>query len=157
MSQAVFNAIEAKDISALENSLLGGASPECVNAEGKHPLSLVASLIQRSFADGAFEDEDLYKKMAAVLIVNGAPRDDLKHACGEVSNLCRYICRYTVDLATQIQESDRVVELIQEERIWFEGDQKVQEKNFLEAVEKGQKDVIGAMFEKGLVHTAYEQ
>lgn len=157
MSKAVFNAIEAKDIGALEESLKSGTSLLAANEKNLHPLTLVASLIKKSFEDGRFEEEDLYKKMAAILIVHGAPCDDLKHACGEISNLCRYICRYIVDLSINMRSSERVVELIKEGRIWFEKDDKALEKVFLQAVENGEKGTIEAMFENSRVHYGYEQ
>jgi hypothetical protein len=141
----------------LEARLKSGASPLVTNEEGLHPLRLVATLIKKSFEDGNFGEEDLYKKMAAVLIVHGAPCDDLKHACGEISNLCRYICGYIVERSTKMRDSGRVVELIREGRIWFEKDDKDVEKRFLDAVEKGDRETVDSLFENGEIHYAYEQ
>lgn len=157
MSDTIFKAISAKDIESLETALKSGASLVSTNEEGLHPLSLTASLIKKSFEDGVFDDEDLYKKMAAVLIVHGAPCDDLKHACGEISNLCRYICHYIVEVSAKNRDSGRVGELIREGRIWFENDDKTLEKRFLDAVEQGDMSAVDAMFEKGMIHYGYEQ
>jgi hypothetical protein len=157
MSQAIFNAIESKDLAALERILESGTSPLVKNEEGSHPLSLVASLIKKSYYDGMFEDEELYKRMAAMLIVHGAPDEDLEHAFGEVSNLCRFICRYVIDLSMEKKTPDRVASLIKNKRLWFENDDKQLEADLMDAVEQGDSRRIEPMFEKGLVHFAYEQ
>lgn len=157
MSQAIFNAIAFQDLETLEQCLESGDSPTIPNEEGIPPLTLVASLIKKSFEEGAYNEEDMYKKMAAMLIVHGAPEDDLHHEFGEVSNLCRYICRHVIDLSLERQDSRRVAELIAAKRLWFEGDDKELETAFIQAIERGEKSQIDAMFDNGRVHYTSEQ
>jgi len=157
MSRAIFNAIAFQDLEALEESLESGASPKALNEEGIRPLTLIASLIKKSFEEGEYKEEDMYKKMAAMLIVHGAPEEDLHHALGEVSNLGHYICRYVIDLSLERQDSRRVVELIAAKRIWFEDDDEELQAAFIVAIEKGDKSLVDAMFENGDVHHTYEQ
>lgn len=157
MSQAIFNAILFQDLEALEQSLESGASPIALNEEEISPLTLVASLIKKSFDEEEYNEEDMYKKMAAMLIVHGAPEEDLHHDCGEVSNLCRYICRYVIDLSLERQDSRRVAELIAAKRLWFEENDEELEAAFINAIERGEKSRIDAMFDNGDVHYTYEQ
>jgi len=157
MSQAIFNAIEFQDLEALEQYLESGASPKLPNDEGIAPLTLVASLIKKSFEERAYKEEDMYKKMAAMLIVHGAPEDDLHHECGEVSNLCRFICRHVIDLSLAQQDSRRIAELIAANRLWFEGDDLELKTAFINAIERGDKSLIDTMFDNGQVHYTYEQ
>lgn len=157
MSQAIFNAIAFQDLEKLEECLESGDSPKTPNEEGIPPLTLVASLIKESFEEEAFKEEDVYKEMAAMLIVHGAPEEDLHHDLGEVSNLFRYICRYVIDLSLERQDSRRVAELIAADRIWFEEDDKELEEAFINAINKGEKSRIDAMFDNGQVHCTYEQ
>lgn len=156
MSNAVFNAIGSKDIESLEKSV-DQVSVHSVDAEGVHPLTLVASLIKTSNVEGMFEDEQLYKKMAAVLIVNGASYEDLHHECGEVSNLCHYVCGYIIERSLKAGSTKECVELIEKGHLWFKDDDKAVETDFLDAVAKGDKAHIDSMFEKGLANYAYEQ
>lgn len=157
MSRAIFNAIAIQDLEALEQCLERGSSPIAVNEEGIRPLTLVASLIKKSFEEKAFNEEDMYKKMAAMLIVHGAPVEDLHHECGEVSNLCRYICRHVIDLSLERQDSRRVAELIAAKRLWVEENDENLEVAFIDAINKGEKGRIDAMFDNGQIHYTYEQ
>jgi hypothetical protein len=157
MSQEVFNAIESGDLNALEQILESGASSVVANEAGIHPLTLVASLIKKSYGSGNFEEEERYKRMAAMLIAHGAPDEDLEHACGEVSNLARHICRYVVDLSLEKRDVRRVSELIAMNRLWFEEESKTLEAAFLDAVAQGDRERINAMFENEQVHYAFEQ
>ncbi len=157
MSKAIFNAIAVQDLETLEECLESGASPIIANEEDIRPLSLVASLIKKSFEDGNYHEEEIYKKMAAMLIVHGAPEEDLHHECGEVSNLCHQLCRYIIDLSINRQDSRRVVDLIEAERIWFDGNDNELKAAFLNAVERGEKSLIDTMFDNGQVHYTYEQ
>ena len=157
MSQAIFNAIENRDLDALEQSLEGGASPLTVNEAGQRPLTLVASLIKQSFTAGDYEEEERYKKMAAILIVHGAHDSDLQHACGEVSNLGRHVCRYVIDHALDQQESDPVARLIEAKRLWFEEDDADAKAELLDAIATGDREKVAAMMESGRMHYAYEQ
>lgn len=157
MSQAIFNAIAVQDIEALENCLENGASPIVANEDGVRPLHLVASLIKKSFEAREYEEEDMYKKMAAILIVHGAPEEDLHHDCGEVSNLCHHLCRYIIDRSIDLQTSLRVVDLIEAKRLWFNDDDKDLEEAFIHAIERGDKNRVDEMFDNGDVHYTYEQ
>ena len=157
MSQAIFNAIAFQDLETLEQRLESGDSPTSPNEKGTPPLGLVASLIKKSFEEGEYDKEDLYKKMAAMLIVHGAPEKDLHHECGEVSNLCRYICSYVIDLSLERQDSRRVAELIAANHLWFEGNDKEIEEAFINAIERGEKSRVDAMLDNGQVHYTYEQ
>ncbi len=157
MSQALFNAIAFQDLIKLEECLESGASPSLPNEEGLSPLALVASMIKKSFEDGAYKEEEMYKKMAAMLIVHGASGEDLHHECGETSNLCRQICRYVIELSLNRQDSAKVAELINANRLWFEEDNPELEEAFINAIEKGDKKRVETMFEKCQVHYAYEQ
>ncbi len=157
MSQAIFNAISFQNLEALEESLENGASPIITNEEGIRPLSLVASLIKKSFEEREYKEEEMYKKMAAMLIVHGAPEEDLHHDCGEVSNLCHHLCRYIIDLSLDRQNSHRVVDLIETKRLWFKEENKELEAAFINAIERGEKSLIDTMFDNGQVHYAYEQ
>lgn len=157
MPKPIFNAIESGDLAALEAILEKGTSPVTENEEGVHPLTYVATYIDKYFNEGRFEKEDLYKKMAAMLIVHGAPDADLMHAFGEVSNLRRYTCRYIVDLSAKKRSTEDVVTLIKEKSLWFSNNDKALEANFLTAVEKGECERIEAMFENDQVHFAFEQ
>ncbi|MEJ2501644.1 MAG: hypothetical protein P8Y65_11130, partial [Campylobacterales bacterium] len=157
MPQSIFSAIESGDLATLERILDGGVSPLVKNEKGEHPLSRIAALIKQCFNTEKFEEEDLYKKMAAMLIVHGAPADDLKHAFGEVSNLHRFVCQYAVDLAVSKRKPASVAALIRDRTLWFQNDDERLEADFMYAVEKGDKARVDAMFEKGLVHCAFEQ
>lgn len=157
MSQAIFNAIESGDLAALEQILEMGASAVAANDAGVHPLTAVAALIKRSYEDGDFEKEEHYKRMAAMLIAHGAPEEDLEHAFGEVSNLARHICRYVIDLSLMKRDVRRVTELIANKRLWFEKESKTLEADFLDAIARGDKARIDAMFDSEQVHYAYEQ
>lgn len=157
MSQAIFNAIESGDLAALEQILERGSSPVAANEAGVHPLTLVASLIRKSYGDGNFTEEERFKRMAAMLIAHGAPDEDLEHACGEVSNLARHVCRYVVDLSLEKKDVRKVEELIAKKRLWFEKESKALEEAFLDAIAKGDGERIDAMFENEQVHYAYEQ
>lgn len=157
MSKAIFNAIALQDLETLEQSLESGESPKTPNEDGVPPLTLVASLIKKSFEARSDKEEDIYKKMAAMLIVHGAPEEDLHHDLGEVSNLCRYICRYVIDLSLERQDSRRAAELIAAKRLWFEGNSKELEEMFLDAINQGNHTQIDTMFNSGQVHYSYEQ
>jgi len=157
MPKPIFNAIEAGDLAALEQILEKGTSPVTENEEGVHPLTFVASLIDRYFNEGRFEKEDLYKKMAAMLIVHGAPDADLMHALGEVSNLRRYTCRYIIDLSVKKRSTEGVSTLIEEKSLWFSDSNNTLEADFLNAVKEGDSQRIEAMFENNLIHYAFEQ
>ena len=157
MPQPIFDAIESGDLAALEKILESGASPLTKNERGEHPLQRVAALIKQCFNTEMFEKEDLYKQMAAMLIVHGAPAEDLKHAFGEVSNLRRFTCQYIVDLYVKKQKPGSVAALIMDKTLWFENDDKKLEAEFMDAVEKGDKTRVDAMFVNGLVHCAFEQ
>ena len=155
MSQPIFTAIEAQDIEKLEQSIEGGASPLTVNDQGLRPLTLIASLIKQSYTEGDYEKEDLYKKMAAVLIAHGAHDSDLQHACGEVSNLGRHLCHYVIDHALDQQESGSVSKMIEAKRLWFSDDNA--EGTLLDAIARGDRSAVDALFENDRVHFAYEQ
>lgn len=157
MSPTIFDAISCQDLETLEQSLKNGISPITVNEEGISPLALVASLIQKSFDDANYNEENMYKQMAAMLIVNGAPEDELYQYCGEVSNLSRYICDYIIDISLQRQDSRKVAELIAAKRLWFENNADELEAAFLEAIQRGDKGKVDAMLENDKVHYAYEQ
>lgn len=157
MAQAIFDAIEFQDIEALENHLENDASPIVANEEGIRPLTVVADLIKKSFDEGMYEQEEMYKRMAAMLIVHGAPEKDLHHQCGEVSNLCHSLCRYIVDRSIALQNSFRVIDLIEAKRLWFNEDDKELEKAFIHAIQTGDKNRVDEMFDKDQVHYAYEQ
>jgi len=157
MPQPIFNAIEAGDLAALEQILENGTSPIAENETGKHPLTLVGEMIESAFEKGSFDEEERYRRMAAMLIVYGAPDGDLEHALGEVSNLRRYTCRYIVDRSAKNRRVEKVVELIKEKYLWFENDDAQTEKAFITAVGEGDGKRIDGMFEKGLVRFAFEQ
>jgi hypothetical protein len=157
MSQAIFNAIESKDLAALEQLLESGDSAIAADEHGVHPLTRVAALIKKRFGEGKYEEEERYKRMAAMLIVHGAPDEDLEHACGEVNNLARHVCRYVIDLSLEKQDVRRVKELIAMKRLWFEDESKALEAEFLDAIAQGNKGRIDSMFENEQVHYAYEQ
>lgn len=157
MSHVLFSAIESGDPAALEKCLEKGVSPVSVNEKGLHPLTFVASLIQKNYEEGRYEAEERYRKMAAMLIVHGAPETDLEHACGEVTNLARHICRYVVELCLHQHDIRRVAELIEMKRLWFQNDSKMLEKTLLEAIERGEKRRVDTMFDREQVHCAYEQ
>lgn len=157
MSQAIFNAIAFQDLEKLEECLESGDSPTLPDEDGNSPLALIAFLIKKSFEEKSFNEEDVYKKMAAMLIVHGASEEDLHHELGEVSNLCRFICRYVIDLSLERQDSRRVAELIAANRIWFEADDEELEETFINAIDRGEKSRIDAMFDDGQVHCNYEQ
>ncbi|UFS63422.1 hypothetical protein LOH54_04650 [Sulfurimonas sp. HSL-3221] len=157
MPKPIFNAIEAGNLAALEQILEAGTSPITENEAGLHPLTLVGSLIESAFEAGAFEQEDTYKRMAAMLIVHGAPDGDLEHALGEVSNLRRYTCRYIIELSMKRNTPERVAELIAEKYLWFENDDPKTETAFMNAVKNGDRSLVDAMFEAGRVNYAFEQ
>jgi hypothetical protein len=155
MSQAIFNAIAFQDLETLEQRLESGDSPTSPNEKGTPPLGLVASLIKKSFEEGEYDKEDLYKKMAAVLIAHGAHDSDLQHACGEVSNLGRHLCHYVIDHALDQQESGSVSKMIEAKRLWFSDDNA--EGTLLDAIARGDRSAVDALFENDRVHFAYEQ
>jgi hypothetical protein len=153
----IFKAIETENLAALEQILESGSSPITEDETGEHPLTRVAAMIEQAFQENALEKEDLCKQMAAMLIVHGAPDADLMHALGEVSNLRRYICRYTVDLAVKNRAVENVTALINEKELWFKHDDKQLETEFINAVKNGDTARIETMFENELVHVAFEQ
>ncbi|WP_345971065.1 MULTISPECIES: hypothetical protein [Sulfurimonas] len=157
MPKPIFNAIEAGDAAALEQILEAGTSPITENEAGVHPLTLVGTLIERAFEAGEFDREDTFKRMAAMLIVHGAPDGDLEHALGEVSNLRRYTCRYIIELSMKHNTPKTVSELITEKYLWFENDDPKTETAFMNAVKSGDRTLVDAMFEAGHVNYAFEQ
>ncbi len=157
MPQNIFKAIETENLTALEQILESGSSPITEDERGVHPLTRVAAMIEQAFKENAFDKEDLCKQMAAMLIVHGAPDADLMHALGEVSNLRRYICRYSVELAAKNKSPERVTRLIDEKELWFKNDDEKLKAELIDAVKSGDCERIDAMFENELVYVTFEQ
>ena len=132
-----------------------GADPRAADEKGTSLLQLVARKIHAARMAEHWGEEELYKEMAAVLILFGADAAHLGHE-GEECDVCKQMTRYLLLAAVKRGDQAKIRELSEQEEFWCEP-RDPHHQTLLDATARQDHTAVVNMIEEGTLTFRYSQ
>lgn len=153
--KTLMDAIEGGRLDVLETLLEEGADPRATDGRGNSLLQRTAAKIHAARMDEKWKEEELYKEMAAALVLFGADPGELGHE-GEECDVCKQMTRYLLLAAVKRGDQAKVQEMAKGEEFWCEPEQPHTQTLMDAAAVKDRAKVL-SMIEEGTLTFRYSQ